>query len=83
MCRCIYIHTYIYIYTYMYYIYKYYIYFIYIYIYIYIYIDSDISIYNTYNIMHIILLISVILLPNEIKQLIPQLVMKFLRSWPD
>ena len=76
-----YMYTYIHIYIhiYIYYIYKYYIY----YIYIYIYIDSDISIYNTYNIMHIILLISVILLPNEIKQLIPQLVMKFLRSWPD
>ena len=76
-----YTYIHIYIHIYIYYIYKYYIY--YIYIYIYIYIDSDISIYNTYNIMHIILLISVILLPNEIKQLIPQLVMKFLRSWPD
>ena len=76
-----YMYTYIHIYIhiYIYYIYKYYIY----YIYVYIYIDSDISIYNTYNIMHIILLISVILLPNEIKQLIPQLVMKFLRGWPD
>ena len=74
-----YTYIHIYIHIYIYYIYKYYIY----YIYIYIYIDSDISIYNTYNIMHIILLISVILLPNEIKQLIPQLVMKFLRSWPD
>ena len=79
MCRCIYIHTYIYIHIYIIYINIIYI----LYIYIYIYIDSDISIYNTYNIMHIILLISVILLPNEIKQLIPQLVMKFLRSWPD
>ena len=78
-----YIYTYIYIYIYIH-IYIIYINIIYIlYIYIYIYIDSDISIYNTYNIMHIILLISVILLPNEIKQLIPQLVMKFLRSWPD
>ena len=81
MCRCIYIHTYIYIHICIIYINI--IYILYIYIYIYIYIDSDISIYNTYNIMHIILLISVILLPNEIKQLIPQLVMKFLRSWPD
>ena len=81
MCKCICIHTYIYIYIYIYIIYINIIYIIYIYIYIYI--DSDISIYNTYNIMHIILLISVILLPNEIKQLIPQLVMKFLRSWPD
>ena len=76
-----YTYIHIYIHIYIYYIYKYYIY--YIYIYIYIYIDSDISIFKTYNIMHIILLISVILLPNEIKQLIPQLVMKFLRSWPD
>ena len=76
-----YVYTYIYIYIHIYIIYINIIYILYIYIYIYI--DSDISIYNTYNIMHIILLISVILLPNEIKQLIPQLVMKFLRSWPD